>query len=144
MYMNIINYKNVNFIITIMILFLNSIITKFDYRTALLKSHISYGCETCKSKYSIGFVFCMHKLHGEVIIVQCMYTSCSCYLCYIMHFAQDAPIDGHTKYDDGWYGGKRLFESQINRGLFLPLKGLHPDRRFTSDEPVELPNRKLS
>ena len=63
--------------------------------------------------------------------------------CGCTYVLQEAPIDGHAKYDDGWYGGKRLFESQINRGMFLPLKGLHPDWRFASDDSQELPNRKF-
>ena len=56
---------------------------------------------------------------------------------------QDVPIEGYTKYNDGWYEGKRLFKSKINRGVFLPLKGLHPDKRFANAEAEELPNCKL-
>ena len=64
------------------------------------------------------------------------------YIC-TYYILQDSPIEGYAKYGDGWHGGKRLFESQINRGLFLPMKGLHPDKRFASDDAQELPNRKL-
>ena len=52
-------------------------------------------------------------------------------------------MEGYKKYNDGWHGGKRLFESQANRGVFLPLKELHPNKRFANYGAQELPNCKL-
>ena len=82
-----------------------------------------------------------HKSH-----ISMNYNYCLLYACNYVHtyyILQDSPVEGYTKYDDGWHGGKRLFMSQINRGLFLPMKGLFPDERFLCDHTKDLPNRKL-
>jgi len=35
------------------------------------------------------------------------------------------------KFNDGWYQEIQYFQSQPGRGYFVPLLGLHPDKRFT-------------
>ena len=56
------------------------------------------------------------------------------YVVLLLCMQEKPEEDFAGKYTDGWLGGIELFQSKPNRGVFLALSGLHPDKRQCSCE----------